>query len=423
MLKWLVEISKDEDFTLKLNNIYLYSKYHPKKDVNTFIDNIINKKNEHQQFILFGLGLGYHAEALLKIRPEATVHVILADIEELELCKEYGIPCILEDKRIHIISNELSLINNILTETQFIIPLQWLKAIGEKHPLFASLENIKIRQMSFHNVKEIMHENFLSNTLDNPISLLVFNSFAKSEYAVLVSAGPSLNQTVETLKEISKFCFVLAVGSALKSLLKEGIVPDAVIITDPTHLVQEQIEHTVYNGMLFYMATANHKMVKSHKGEKVILFQNGYHLSEEFATTMKIPLLETGGSVSTTSISLLEFMGFQTVYLFGQDLGFQNNKTHANLSTSSKTYETDMKFQTVLSNNGEYINTYNNFNVFRRWFEQKAANTSMQIYNTALDGAKIEGIPYLSASELDKQLVDALIIDYKKVLDEIDSTK
>ncbi len=418
---WLVEHAKDGSYTLQLNGIYLYSKYRPKQDVEKFIEKELITQSK--QYILFGLGLGYHAEALLNSSTTSTIYVVLSDKKELELCKVYGATHILDDKRIYIIDNEVHLTNISLNEAQLIIPLQWLKAIGPNHQLFASLENIKIRQMSFENVSGIMRENFLANLTNAHFFMRKFEGIGESEKAVLVSAGPSLNQTVKALKVIHDFCFVIAVGSALKSLLIEGIVPDAVIITDPTHFVQEQIEDTKYEGLLFYMATANHGMTNIHLGKKVILFQEGYPLAEQFAASNDIPLLETGGSVATTGLSLLEFMGFQTVYLFGQDLGFKNNQTHANLSTSSNTFDTNIKFQTVLSNSGDYINTYSNFNIFRRWFEQKAVDTSMQLFNLAWDGAKIEGVPYLSAEELEKQFVGASIMDYKELLEGIVSSK
>lgn len=420
-MHWLVEHAKDGSYTLQLNDIYLYSKYRPKQDVEKFIEKELITQSK--QYILFGLGLGYHAEALLNSSPDSTIYVVLADKKELELCKVYGAAHILDDKRIHIIDSKIHLTNISLDETQLIIPLQWLKAIGTNHPLFVSLENIKIRQMSFENVSEIMHENFLANLTNSHFSMRKFERITQNGKAILVSAGPSLNQTVKSLREIHDFCFVIAVGSALKTLLNEGIVPDAVIITDPTHFVQEQIKDTKYEGLLFYMATANHGMTNIHQGKKVILFQEGYPLAEQFAASNDIPLLETGGSVATTGLSLLEYMGFKTVYLFGQDLGFKNNQTHANLSTSSNTFDTNIKFQTVLSNSGDYINTYSNFNIFRRWFEQKAARTPMQIFNTAWDGAKIEGVPYLSANELEKQLADATIVKYKEILDGIGSSK
>lgn len=420
-MHWLVEHAKDGSYTLQLNGIYLYSRYRPKQDVEKFIEKELNTQSK--QFILFGLGLGYHVEALLKSSPTSTIYVVLADKKELELCKAYGAAHILNDNRINIINNNFYLTTISLDKTHLIIPLQWIKAIGPNHPLFVSLENIKIRQMSFENVSGIMHENFLANLSNSQFFLQKFEGISQNEKAVLVSAGPSLNQSVQTLKKINGFCFILAVGSALKTLLKEGIIPDAVIITDPTHLVQEQLEQTEYKGLLFYMATANHGMTKIHKGKKVILFQEGYPQSEEFATAKAVPLLETGGSVATTGLSLLEFMEFKKVYLFGQDLGFKNNQTHANLSTSSNIFETNIKFQTVLSNSGNYINTYSNLNIFRRWFEQKAANTSMQIFNTAWDGAKIEGIPYLSFDDLEEQLEDAETINYKEILEDIVSSK
>ncbi|MEK4093722.1 motility associated factor glycosyltransferase family protein [Viridibacillus sp. FSL H8-0110] len=415
-MKWHVEQARDGSYTLKLNGIYLYSKYCPRKDVEKFI--VKETTAQSKQYVLFGLGLGYHAEALIKYSPTSTIYILIADKNEIELCKEHGATHILNDKRIHIISDKVHLTNIRLEETQLVIPLQWLKAIGSDHPLFASLEDIKVRQMSYQNVSAIMHENFLANLTNSHLSLSEFEGFAQSEEAVLVSAGPSLNQTIKSLKKIRRLCYVLAVGSALKTLLEEDIVPDAVIITDPTDLVQEQIKHVEYNGLLFYMATANHGMTTIHRGTKTILFQGGYPLSEEFAKSNSIPLIETGGSVATTGLSLLEFMGFKKVYLFGQDLGFKNNKTHANLSTSSNTFETSMKFQKVLSNSGKYINTYSNFNIFRRWFEQKATNKSIRIFNTAWDGAKIEGIPYISADEMEKQLEATPIVDYKKILDD-----
>ena len=420
-MDWILEHAKDGSYTLRLNNIYLYSKYRPNQDVEKFIEKELITQSK--QYILFGLGLGYHAEALLNISPTSTIYVVLADKKELELCKVYGAAHVLDDKRVHIINSKVYLANISMEETQLIIPLQWLKAIGPNHPLFVSLENIKIRQMSFENVSGIMRENFLANLTNSHFFMQKFEGIMQSEKAVLVSAGPSLNLTVKSLKEIHDFCFVIAVGSALKTLLKEGIVPDAVIITDPTHFVQEQIEDTKYEGLLFYMATANHGITNIHQGNKVILFQEGYPLAEQFAASNDIPLLETGGSVATTGLSLLEFMGFKTVYLFGQDLGFQNNQTHANLSTSSNTFDTNIKFQTVLSNSGDYINTYSNFNIFRRWFEQKAVDTSMQIFNTAWNGAKIKGVPYLSAKELEKQFVGASMMDYKELLEGIVSSK
>ncbi|ODV54844.1 MULTISPECIES: motility associated factor glycosyltransferase family protein [Lysinibacillus] len=420
-MDWIVEYAKDGSYTLQLNGIYLYSKYRPKQDVEKFIEKELEIQSK--QFILFGLGLGYHVEALLISNPTSTIYVVLADKEELKLCREFGATNILDDKRINIITDKDYLKNIILNETQFIIPLQWLKAIGTAHPLFTFLEDIKLRQMSFQSDSEIMQKNFLANLTNSHFFMRKFEGIAKSEEAVLVSAGPSLNQTIKSLKEVSESCFILAVGSVLKTLLKEGITPDAIIITDPTHLVQEQIEHTEYNGLLFYMATANHGMTKIHKGKKTILFQEGYFLSEEFSASNAVPLIETGGSVATTGISLLEFMGFKIIYLFGQDLGFKNNQTHANLSTSSNTFESNIKFQKVLSNSGNYINTYSSFNIFRRWFEQKAENSSMQIFNTAWDGAKIEGIPYLCVDELERQLRNTPSINYKEILAEIASSK
>ena len=52
-------------------------------------------------------------------------------------------------------------------------------------------------------------------------------------------------------------------------------------------------------------------MTLRHTGNRFIMFQKGYFLSEEFAKNNVLTVLETGGSVATTALSLLEYMGFK----------------------------------------------------------------------------------------------------------------
>lgn len=58
--------AKDNSFTLKVNNKFLYSKFYPVKDAEKFIENnkklILNTK----YIVMYGLGLGYHAKEILK---------------------------------------------------------------------------------------------------------------------------------------------------------------------------------------------------------------------------------------------------------------------------------------------------------------------------------------------------------------------
>ena len=50
--------------------------------------------------------------------------------------------------------------------------------------------------------------------------------------AVLVSAGPSLDKNINQLKEIRENVFIMAVDTALNSILTHDIIPDMAITVD-----------------------------------------------------------------------------------------------------------------------------------------------------------------------------------------------
>ena len=395
-----VKLAKNDEYTLSVNNINIYSMYNPRRDAEKFIIQAYNRDAEG--YVLIGLGLGYHLEQLIKMNKKKKILVVAFDKQEIEVFNQFS-----SNKDI-IVADNVEIINYMslkvqLLNFQMIIPFAVMKAIGKDHYLYSYIEDIKIRQMSIKTYGPLMKENFISNidNNDSPITFLYEQYIGKS--AFLISAGPSLENSVKIIGEIKEKVFVLCVGSALNVLLDNNIVPDAVIITDPSPLVIKQISEVDYDGILFYLATANHEMTLTHIGKRFIIFQEGYSLSEEFAKTHNVRLLETGGSVATTAFSLLEYMGFDKTYLFGQDLGFNGTNTHAVKSTSNAKVQGKTSFRKVIANSGEYINTRADLDSFRRWFEKKASKTSIKLYNTALRGAKIKGIPYISEKEILKK--------------------
>ncbi|MFJ9463536.1 motility associated factor glycosyltransferase family protein [Viridibacillus arvi] len=397
-MNWVVERAKNDTNTMQLNGIYLYSKYNPRQEAEKFISNEVNARTTN--YILFGLGLGYHAEALLSLSINATIYIILADEKELEICQKYGVASILNNSRIQMVSESTVLKNLLEDDLQIIVPLQWLKAIGSKHPLFSFLEDIKIRQMSYRTYSEKMKMNFIDNISKDHADIGVLKEIAQGCKGVLVASGPSLNDTIHLIKRIKDKCFILSVGSALKKLLKENIIPDAVIISDPLDSVVDQLRNSGYKGILFYLSTANKESVNIHKGKKVILFQEGYPASIKEAKNRNSPLIETGGSVATLGLSLLLYFNFDSYYLFGQDFGFSGASTHAEFSTSGVKIKNTKTFENIVANNGQYIYTTSNLRTYHRWFEKKISMQQIDIYNTAHLGAKIKGAPYIQKDEL-----------------------
>lgn len=62
-MKWELEQARNGQQTLKLNDKYLYNKYNPQQEVTRFMIQEVVDMNK--QFILVGLGSGYHLHYLL----------------------------------------------------------------------------------------------------------------------------------------------------------------------------------------------------------------------------------------------------------------------------------------------------------------------------------------------------------------------
>lgn len=78
-MKFEVELAKDGNPTLKINDKYIYSKYAPVKEA---INYILKEFDENAAgYILVGLGLGYHLQQLSSMTQK---EIILLPLDEQE---------------------------------------------------------------------------------------------------------------------------------------------------------------------------------------------------------------------------------------------------------------------------------------------------------------------------------------------------
>ncbi|MGE7690587.1 6-hydroxymethylpterin diphosphokinase MptE-like protein [Lysinibacillus sp. NPDC097214] len=397
-MKFEIFEAKNGENTLKVNNLLLYSKYRPLEDARRFIDKEYDQ--EAKGYLLVGLGLGYHLKALQDlVEPYKEILVLVLDKKELDCFKDSKIEMELRHKKnVQIIDSIIDLAMN--TDYQVIIPHVWLPVMGQDHPLYSFLMDIKIKQMSYKRFAPLMEQNFKINIqLDDFKLMIIKESLKDKKIAALVSSGSSLNETKKWLEKVNEDIYILSVGSALKPLLDAGITPHAAIISDPQPLIMKQFNKIQYNGDLFYLCTADNNTVNNYKNNRCVLLQNGYSLAEELATELKYPTLDTGGSVATLAFSLLEHLDFKHLVLFGQDLGFSSNESHVIGSTSGRTVEDIEQLLTVECNAGKMISTTKTLYSYLKWFNSAVQDTSVEVYNTALYGAKIEGTQLINEQQ------------------------
>lgn len=233
----------------------------------------------------------------------------------------------------------------------------------------------------------------------------LYGALPKDIPAIVVAAGPSLNKNIRELKRAKNRAFIIAVDTAIKPLLKEGIVPDMFAMLDgkkPLHLVETEAARQI---PLLALATGAREILDYHTGKKFFVSEGYSYIAEMFSMNEKrLERLSYGGSVATLAFSLACNLDFPTVIMVGQDLAYTGNKSHADGTFQEKMEEKDTaNYLMVPGNYEEKVPTMRNLDSYRRWFESFIAywkeSHNVRFVNATEGGAKIEGTELLTLRE------------------------
>jgi len=227
----------------------------------------------------------------------------------------------------------------------------------------------------------------------------------KDRPAVVISPGPSLEKNLHQLVAFRERVVVIAVSRVVRILERYGIEPDFLVhieaqdffelidgasnLVSTYFILQEQVEAKYFQypsrGVISYH-NANNKMAK---------------LIYEAIPEAKRMSLPTGGSVAHDALSAAVFLGCNPIALIGQDLALHGSRMY-----SSGTEGTTQKFPTqpIKGFFGFPVETLNNYNQFRIWFEEAAEAyrdhfPELKLYNATEGGAHIEGFQPISFAE------------------------
>lgn len=223
--------------------------------------------------------------------------------------------------------------------------------------------------------------------------------------AIVVSAGPSLNNNIMELKKAVGKAFIIAVDTAVKPLVKAGIIPDMFAMLDgkkPLELVE--VEEVREIPMVAYVTGAK-SIFNYHTGKKFFLDENYRYVQELFAMNGKeIYQLPGGGSVATLAFSLVCHLGFDKIILVGQDLAFTGNKSHADGTFKETMAVEDTKdFLMVPGNVEKMVPTREDFDNYRKWFEEFIEYwkgiKDVQFINATEGGALIKGTQIMTLKD------------------------
>lgn len=185
-----------------------------------------------------------------KIEPELSI-IFLEDLSFLgKIFLTFNLKEIIKNKeKIFLIKStyDIDLIINFLSQNLTLISEptgnikldEYDKILCENHKVLIDYFSQKFNELlSDYTTHFIMLPKQIINTLENLKYIQnTIEIFLDNEIPTLVvSAGPSLNKNLELIKNIQKYCYIIAVDTALRILLKNDIQPDLIIALDPQTL-------------------------------------------------------------------------------------------------------------------------------------------------------------------------------------------
>jgi hypothetical protein len=225
--------------TVKINGKFILSAYDPFKDaVRVARDTETDKKI----FFLFSSSLGYLIDALIERGVDISdifvyepckelMHYTLSRYPEIRIAEISEFSGIIEEGLLRGKRAEIIAVNSFKTS----FPSEYLDFEDTFYRSFRSaVENLKVSAY----FSKVWFANFLRNMLSltsatNRFVFHVTGNIPKSHGDVIVTAsGVSLDNHIEKIKAARDRFYIFSVLSSARTLLNNGIIPDAVIVSD-----------------------------------------------------------------------------------------------------------------------------------------------------------------------------------------------
>ncbi len=423
-LHYSAEISRSGDPTLQINGTYIHSKFDPRREASRFISGKISP--EAGIVIFAGLGLGYHAEEFIRIDNVRDIIIVEPDIDLFILAlHERELSSLIQCSRVRfLIGGEPEDCSLFLEQHPGkIVQLIILRSLYSIKQTF--YEHLEIFIQNYASRKEInlstlkrFGKLWVRNLSENARQLAdapginTLKDLLSSYPALLIAAGPSLDQVKPHLKELQKRFLTIAVDTSLRACIDAGIEPDFTVVVDPQYWNSRHLDRCKTNKTILLSETSTYPTVFRQITGKTFLcsssFPLGLYLEEKTEIKGK---LKAGGSVATAAWDFCRTLNIDDIWCTGLDLGFPGKQTHCRGSffeqrahwlservSPSETFSwhalNDAGLSAVESNSGTLTWTDKRMSVYSRWFEEQMLNyKNIRSWNLSEGGIKIQGMP------------------------------
>ena len=470
------DIAESGDYNIIYKGVHLHDTKNPQLEAKLIFGDNNNEENKLQ--LVFGLGLGYlfkrayigSAGSIIVFEP--SLDVLRSTLEVVEFSEEIA------DKRVFII-NELSELESVFLKYLYDnVTIMHLDSYMNMYPGMHEKVYFELNRLNLDQKTNIIRSIDMSKAFvislphfkkAPPVNILE-NKF-KNKAALVVSAGPSLDSAIDLIKENRNKFIIISIGQAFGSLYKAGIMPDLVMILD-TYFSPEWfscVESTKDNLNLVLATSVQPQLWELETKTKFAYYSGHDYMTNWILKRIGHKSLESGATVSITSVYLAKLMGANPIILIGQDLAFKDNRVYAansihdflkitidsenktsyyaaepEVKTNSKIngltgaeYVTHLVSMNALQHksiltvkgwNGENVPTSSTYASFITEYNQMAEDFKqkyphIRIINTSEGGAYLEGFEHLQLKEVIKDLPNLNIDLNTAIYEEYTSNK
>jgi hypothetical protein len=239
---------------------------------------------------------------------------------------------------------------------------------------------------------------------------------------MVIGAGPSLRHSRQLLEAAKGRVFLLACDTALKAVLRLGIVPDGVCTLDAQ-------KHTIFHFMgvdlanipLFADLVANPMLFRTAKNCRPIFSNTAKYITHHDGSTIRestpgtsyaesihgpIGDVQSGGSVATNAFEMLRFLGCDPIFLLGLDLAYSGGEIHSTGTHHNEKWLTKLNRRMTLeginravfrkrhirmvpSVTGGETTSDHVMDLYRQWFEDSIPRAGVRVIHLNPEGAAI----------------------------------
>lgn len=439
-----IEETRRGDKTISIEKdgkkLYLHSKYNPIREAEAIIA-------EYEQIepdttvIFYGTGMGYHIDLFLQKHPNVNYYIYEPIPELLYIYLSHNslrkLPS-LKMKDLILADNEIEarkffnqLIDRASGKYIHVVLSSHKNIFPEEYERF--LESFKgtLKDKKSHiGVNLAFQERWILNSMKNfkevlntPNILLEKKGAFKGKPAIIVAAGPSLNEEIENLRCIKEkgLAYIFSVGSAINTLIHHDIYPDAATTYDPGEFNQNVFTKVKEKGIkdipMIFGSSVGYETLIGYPGKKYHMITSqdtvsNYYLKNKDGKPINI--VQDAPSIAVVTVQLLYELGFNPIILVGQNLAYKGKKRHSEGISYSKDV-TDKEIEKgiwVKDVYGNEVLTNDGFNRMRQQMEYYIKTLpNIKVINTTKGGAHIEGADFKELSVVMEEYLKEKVVE------------